>query len=244
MPTPLLSIPEIQENQSGKYITHNESLAILEGIVTRVLSRTNGGPPTPSEGDTYIVDSATGNWSGATVGDIAHYYSGAWHFITPVEGLSIRCVDEAAKIYFDGSGWSIESTSAVTLNVTLADQSGAGIVDKGTVDANATGFGAALYVTGDGHFEEAAATGQATMPCMALALDTGTGADKNVLFWGRARNDAWAFTPGAYIYVNTTTGGLTETQPSGSGEIVQVVGVATASNTVFFNPSYVTIQLS
>ena len=245
MATPLLSIPEIQENQSAKYITHNEALALLEGIVTRVLSRTNSGPPSsPSEGDTYIVDDNSGDWGNGSVDDIAHYYSGSWHFVTPVEGFSIWCVDESARVYYDGSTWLLDFTSRLSVNVSLSDQDAVGVVDKFTVDANSVGFGAAFYINSSGNMEDAQATGQSTMPCMALALETGTGSGKQVLFWGRIRNDAWSFGVGNYIYISTTSGELADSRPTGSGDIVQVVGVALASNIIFFNPSYVTVELS
>lgn len=176
MGTPLFNIPEIQENQSGKYITHNEALALLEGLLTRVLSRTTGlSEISPSEGDTYIVNDTYSNntkwsadtsvslgdvvvptshngykyecitagttgsseptwpttigntvtdgtaewecisgiWNSGSVNDVAHYYSGAWHFLTPVEGFDIWCVDEDLQIYFAGSNWVAYSSRAI-----------------------------------------------------------------------------------------------------------------------------------
>ena len=106
MSTEILGIAEIEVSQSAKYLTHNEALRQLEGMLVRVLDRNNGGPPgSPSDGDTYIVDSATGDWSAASVNDIAHYFSGAWHFYSPVEGLRIYVVDEDIYCKFDGSNW-------------------------------------------------------------------------------------------------------------------------------------------
>lgn len=257
MATPLLSIPEIVENQSAKYITHNEALALIEGIITRVLSRTNSGPPSsPSEGDTYIVDSATGDWSTGSVNDIAHYYSGAWHFVSPIEGLSTWCVDETGKIYYDGSSWTRDFTSRINMNVTLNTHDAVGVVDTVTVNSNSYGFGAALCITTGSPaaniFEEADATSQLKMPCMALALESGTGS-KQVLFWGRIRNalsgsplEGWEWTPGNYIYISPTTGRLTQQLPANfnTGEIVQTVGIAQSSDTIFFNPSYVTVEIA
>ncbi len=245
MATPLLNIPEIQENQSGKYITHNEALALIEGLITRVLSKNNSGPPaTPNEGDTYIVDAATGDWSAASIGDIAHYYGGAWHFLTPIEGLSIWCIEDDGNIYFDGSSWQRDYASRININSSLQDQDAVGVVDSYTVDSNNIGFGAALFVASDGNLEEAQATDQSTMPCTALALNTGTGSDKQVLSWGKIRNDSWSFTSGGYVYIDVTSGVLTQSKPDSTGNIVQVVGIATASNIMFFNPSYVTIQIN
>ncbi len=246
MASPLYSLPEIQENQSGKYITHNEALALIEGLISRVLSRSNSGAPSsPFEGDTYIVDDNSGDWSAASIDDIAHYYSGAWHFLTPIEGLAIWCVDESGRIFYNGSSWQLDFTSRITLNANLNNEDAVGIVDVLNVSSNGVGFGAALTFNSSGDLIEADVNDQSTMPCSCLALETGTG-NKQVLFWGRIRNDAWSFSVGSYIYIGTTSGILVDEsgKPSGSGEIVQVVGITMASNLVFFNPSYVTVLLS
>lgn len=244
MPTPLLLLPEIIENQPGKYITHNEALALLEGLITRVLSRTNGGPPgTPSEGDTFVIDNAIEDWVDGSLDDIAHFYSGGWHFITPVEGLSIWCVDEDGRIYYTGSGWEVDYSSRININRALNDHDAVGVVDTRTVDANATGFGAAMFVASDGNLEEASAETLDTMRCMGLALESGTG-QKQILRWGRIRDDSWSWTTGGVIFVSTTTGQLTQTAPSGSGQCVQAVGEAEASNIIFFNPSYDVIEIA
>jgi hypothetical protein len=245
MATDILSITELLENQASKYLTVNQALRQVEAMLVRVLSRSNGGPPvSPSAGDVYIVDTVADDWSTADVDDIAHYYGGAWHFYTPPEGLHMWCADEVTWIYYDGSAWAYGFTAQVTLETTLANGQAVGIVDKKTVDANATGFGAALYVASDGNLEEADASSMSTLRCMGLALEAGTGADKKILRWGRIRNDTWSWTVGGLIYVSTTTGALTQTAPSGSGEFVQVVGEAEASNIIMFAPSYDAIELS
>jgi len=51
------------------------------------------------------------------------------------------------------------------------------------------------------------------------------------------RDDTFAFTPGAQLYVSGTAGEITETAPIGSGDFVQVVGFALTADVIFFNPS-------
>lgn len=122
------------------------------------------------------------------------------------------------------------------------DHEYSGIIVTMQVDANATGIGAALYVASDGNLEEADADGVATMPCIALALEAGTGS-KKVLLLGIMRDDTWNWTPGALIYVDDDpTGGLTQTQPAGAGDQVQIVGRALTEDTMFFNPSPVIVE--
>jgi len=106
MSTDILGLPELSENQSAKYITHNQALRQIEALSVRVLSRTNSGfPASPGGGDTYIVDSVSGDWADAALNDIAHYYSGSWHFYTPIEGVSLWCSDEVNWIWYNGNAW-------------------------------------------------------------------------------------------------------------------------------------------
>jgi len=97
------------------------------------------------------------------------------------------------------------------------------------------GFGACLHIDTDGNMIEADADAATTMPCVALALETSTGA-KKVLMHGFVRDDSWAWTVGGTIFVSTTTGALTQTIPSGSGDQVQVVGIATHADRIWFAP--------
>ncbi len=134
------------------------------------------------------------------------------------------------------------TTGEVMLDNSINDLSGTGMMTHGTVDDNATGIGAALYMASDGNYEEANAGALATMPCVALALETGTG-DKKVLLQGNIRNDSWTLTPGGMMYVSLVTGKLTQTRPSATGEQVQIVGYATSTNTIFFNPNLMLIEI-
>ena len=132
----------------------------------------------------------------------------------------------------------------VSLNpAPTADVTGNGIIATMTVDANTVGVGSALHLDTDGNWIEADADTVATMPCAALALETGTGS-KKVLFHGIIRNDAWAWTVGGLLYVSDTVGTLTHTAPTGSGDQVQVVGIATHADRIYFNPSLVLVEVA
>ena len=122
-----------------------------------------------------------------------------------------------------------------------ADGDYCGIASSVTVDTNGTGFGAALVLSPDGNYDEADADAEATMPCISLALETGTGT-KRVLLKGYIREDDWNWTPGGLVYVSTTAGTLTQTAPSGTGDQIQVVGIAVTADILFFNPSLVLVE--
>jgi len=71
---------------------------------------------------------------------------------------------------------------------------------------------------------------------LGMAVETGTGT-KQVMHRGWIHLAAHGFTINAPIFVSATQGLMTTTAPSGSGDIVQVVGYAVSANVIRFNPS-------
>ena len=144
---------------------------------------------------------------------------------------------QSVKAYVDGQT-PLELTASPSGDLTAS-----GITTTMTVDANTVGVTSALHLDTDGNYIEADANAAATMPCMALALETGTGS-KQVLLSGFIRNDAWAWTVGGEVYVSDTVGTLTQTAPSGSGDQVQRVGIATHADRLYFNPDLTVIEIA
>lgn len=108
MTTPNLRLPEIAESQASKYLTHNDALRILDALCpSLVVQDTLSTPPgSPTNGQCWIIGpAATGAWAGHET-DIAQRYSGAWYFITPLEGWAAWDIDAAAQVRFDGAAWA------------------------------------------------------------------------------------------------------------------------------------------
>ena len=120
-----------------------------------------------------------------------------------------------------------------------SDDTTSGLYVTMTVDSNSTGVGCPLYMAADGHWDEADADAVATAPALGLAMETGTGS-KKVLLWGIMRNDGWDFTTGpgelSLVYLSATVGTLTQTAPSGTGDVIQAVGSALSDGVLLFNP--------
>lgn len=93
----------------------------------------------------------------------------------------------------------------------------------------------AVLMGSGGEWLLADATDDSLAPCRGLAAAAGT--DNNpmtVVTEGVIRNDAWNWTTlGAPIYLSTTAGGLTQTPPSATGEIVQPVGFAITADVMY-----------
>jgi len=162
-----------------------------------------------------------------------------------IEAIQTELGTDPAGAYTDVN----ERLNALETGVTIdpdpsADNTYQGLTATMTVDTNAEGIGAPLFMAADGHLDTADADATTTAPCVALALETGTGS-KLILLMGALRHNAWNWTtgPGAasLIYVSTTTGTLTQTAPSGTDDVVQPVGWALTDDMIFFNPSMVYI---
>jgi hypothetical protein len=121
-----------------------------------------------------------------------------------------------------------------------SDHNAAGLIASMTAGATLA-FGDAVYQKSDGEMHLGDADAASTAGVVALAVASGSdGAASNFMFYGFARDDTWNWTVGGLIYLSTTgTSGntLTQTAPSGSGDIVQILGVATHADRIFFNPS-------
>lgn len=146
----------------------------------------------------------------------------------------------------------INSVAAIKLtNPPTADATASGLVIAAQVDSNAYGIGAPLFMNSDGHLDTADADSTTTSPCVALALETGTGS-KKVLVHGILTLNAWTSSPYAptgwvtgpggasLIYLSTDNQGLlTQTKPSGTDDVIQPVGWALSSTCIYFAPSMI-----
>lgn len=111
------------------------------------------------------------------------------------------------------------------------------------VDVNDFGFGATLYIAPDGNLETCDADSSTFIPCFALATESGLGL-KDVLLRGFIRDDSWDWTPGGLLYTSATTGGMTQTTLSGSGQKLQILGRALTADVVYFNPDFTYIEIA
>ena len=85
---------------------------------------------------------------------------------------------------------------------------------------------------------DADATGTSINMLGVTLAAASSGAAVNVALPGSfIRDDTFNFTPGAPLYISGTLGAMTHTKPTGSGDIVRVVGFALNADVVFFQPS-------
>jgi len=106
-------------------------------------------------------------------------------------------------------------------------------------------LGDAVYMKNDGKVWKSDADLATTMPIIALAAETvDADAAGQFLHQGYIYKAAWDWTIGGIIYASVTPGELTQIAPVGSGDQVQVVGVAITADIIHFNPSYELVEIS
>lgn len=120
------------------------------------------------------------------------------------------------------------------------NQTASGIMVSMTYNDTIT-IGDLLYFTSTG-VKKADADGASTYPVMGLALATASSGTNSVLLHGVYKDSTkWtggtALTVGGVCYLSISTGATTQVQPSASGNKIQVVGVATNTDRIYFNPS-------
>jgi hypothetical protein len=117
-----------------------------------------------------------------------------------------------------------------------ADTTYSGIVVPWTVSGLT--FGQCVYHNTTAHtvaLADADAVG--TMPCVGMYVGT-----NKVLTHGIARQDTWAWTIGSRIYVGVD-GNPTVTAPSGTGDYVQIIGIAVSADEIFVMPSLTEVKV-
>jgi len=169
---------------------------------------------------------------------------------------STKIEDEIGDLIDDGLSssidhtWSInrirqeasESDNILKIPSTNLSYNGT-IIENVNITENSVGVGACLAYDSTAHLLiEASNDSRITAPCIYLALETGTGL-KDVMIQGILRNNSWSFTPGMTIFLGSN-GQITQTEPSASGEILQILGVALSSTSILFNPDKTYIELT
>ena len=92
--TERLKLPLLIPNQSGKEITHNEALIIIDNLLqNHVISKQNTPPTDFKTGDIYIVaENATEDWL-SKENQLAIFDNG-WRFLEPIEGMLFYVLSE------------------------------------------------------------------------------------------------------------------------------------------------------
>lgn len=144
-----------------------------------------------------------------------------------------------------GLKWIDPPNSTDLVNPTT-DLTGTGITSSDLVANENQAFGDVCFINSTGQAQLGDADAIATASCVVMALETITTDNAGLyLKLGLARNDSWNWTIGGLIYLSTTgTSGntLTQTAPSGTDDVIQLLGVAKTADIVYFKPELVQLE--
>ena len=76
-----------------------------------------------------------------------------------------------------------------------------------------------------------------------LGIALSTDADEGMLLQGFFYKSSHGFTVGLPLYISNTAGAFTNTRPTGANDYVRIIGYATSTNYIYFDPDKTWIQL-
>ncbi len=188
----------------------------LTGVSSMYLNGT-GGWSTPAGGGTGLADPGSNGLLKRT-------------------SLNVTAVAVAETDYTSPSGSGILAGKSYDYSADLTNNAYNGNRIVGLNAGEALIAWDAVYLTSASQWKRATASGSTANPSRGLVVAAySSGNSAAVLTFGTARNTSWSWTPGAPIYLGTTTGTLTQTTPSISGYQAQQVGFALTSTVGAFN---------
>jgi hypothetical protein len=157
-------------------------------------------------------------------------------------------MDAASVAAVAAAGFTLADAKYIVFTLPSASHTYSGFVKSCLAHENLV-FGDVCFINADEEMAKAKGDAIATMPAVCMAVATINANDSGLcLFWGFVHDDTFAFahTGGAAnnVVVSAATAGLlTTTLPSGSSNVVQIMGHALATDQLFFNPNLEVIEL-
>jgi hypothetical protein len=217
------------------------SITVAQVLSQNPSSRTSGGYQTAA--DWIRFNNKVG--SNATAGHIPKVNSGTPD--TLFENSLLH--DNGVKVTVGDASVSngeadLSLTKFVQLNNLPDADSASGTIINMAVGAGGVTKGKFVYVISSGTVANYSSS--VTSPVIGVVLKSvASGGTCRVLLNGFARNQSWSFSApaiGKPVYVGSN-GYPTETAPTASGGMVQIVGVATGGQYMIVNPQLVTVTL-
>ena len=94
-----------------------------------------------------------------------------------------------------------------------------------------------MYLASNGAWVNTDADGEGSASGMIGYALGSSSATNGVMLQGIIYKQSHGFTTGAPLFLSTTAGAMTNTAPTGSGDIIRVVGYAIGSNQIYFDPA-------
>ena len=113
------------------------------------------------------------------------------------------------------------------------------------INGEAVDISCVCYINASGEMIKATADVIANSSALLMSTASGaSGASVAYLVNGFARDDAWtALTAGSFVYLSAATAGaITKTAPAAANNVIQILGWAKTTKTIYFNPCLVQVE--
>lgn len=148
-----------------------------------------------------------------------------------------------------GSTKKVTVNQLQTITAAPADNHSASGLKISLTAHDTQAFGDVCFINSSGEAALADASVIASSTAVVMCADASISADAagNYLLLGIANDTTWAWTVGGFIYLTitgTTGNTLSQTAPTATDEVVQILGVATHADRMYFNPQLVQVELT
>jgi len=214
---------ELYYNNSKRFETTVNGIALPQG--------NNASPSISRDGD-----SNTGMYWGAS-DELNFSTAGINRLIIDSNGLTVNgnvSLDEDVVL---------GASSSIVLDdtPTASTASGSGTIVKWSVSVSTTA-GTLYVIKTDGGWTTADADSEAKSTAMA-AIALGSNATSGMLLQGFFYKASHGFSIGAPLYISNTAGAFSNTRPTGTGDYVRIIGYATSTNYIYFDPDKTWVKI-
>jgi len=224
----VLTIGDISDTDSMSFFTNNGDTFTMQQDVA--------GAKTQLETDQFIIKKVGGSENIAIFAadaGVKLYYNASKKFETTDEGAMMA----GSNLYLkDGSNIRLETS------ITTNSETSGTIINFGSTSVTA---GYYYVLNSSSGWDDTQADAESTSKgLIAIARATGTANNVGMLLEGIYKDASHGFTIGAPLYLSAADNNLvTTTAPSGSSEVVRVMGYAIDANHIYFKPDNTWVKI-
>ena len=145
-------------------------------------------------------------------------------------------------LLMQGGNVRLTGNSNVILDPSLSSQQSSGTILP--IGSNSVTAGKLYYWAGLSWTTTNANNESDSKGLLAYAISTGTASANRMVVNGMIYKASHGFIIGSPLYISTTAGNMQATAPSGNNDCARVVGYATDSNHIYFNPDNTWVKVS
>ena len=159
------------------------------------------------------------------------------------ENLLVTGITSDGNITLSGTDLVLSGDSNIQLDTSLTSGGSGTIINFGSTSVTAKEY---YVLNGSSGWDDTQADAASTSKgLIAVALGTGTASSVGMLTHGIYYHSSHGFTIGAPLYLSADNNNVvTTTAPSGSSEIVRIMGYAIDANHIYFCPDNTWIEIS